>query len=88
MPYKNPEDKRLWEREHRTERNVRRRMKRSPIKGLTARTPAPDPVAGEQRRSGWKGVLAFGAAVAVTAIAVFSGINVPGPQGSSPDIRS
>lgn len=82
MPYKNLEDKRRWEREHRTERNARRRMKRSPINGLSARTPAPDAVSGKQRRIGWKGVLAFGAAVAVAAIAVFSGINVPGPVGS------
>ena len=39
---------------------------------------SPDPVSREQRKSGWKGVLAFGAAVAVFVIAVFSGLNLPG----------
>jgi hypothetical protein len=31
MPYKDPERKRQWEREHREERNVRRRRRRLPV---------------------------------------------------------
>jgi len=31
MPYKNPENKRLWEREHREERNARRRTRSLPV---------------------------------------------------------
>jgi len=88
MPYKNPEDKRKWEQEHREQRNARRRMRRLPMNGLTARTPAPDPVLQEQRKIGRKGVLAFGAAVADVAIAVLSGVSIPGRQGPSPAVSS
>jgi hypothetical protein len=31
MPYKNPEHKRQWEREHREERNARRRTRSLPV---------------------------------------------------------
>jgi hypothetical protein len=31
MPYKNPEHKRQWEREHREERNARRRIRSLPV---------------------------------------------------------
>jgi len=45
MPYKNPEHKRQWEREHREERNARRRKSMSSYSpepsGIDA--PLPDP---------------------------------------------
>ena len=42
MPYKNPEDKRRWEREHREERNARRRAERvgTPIPEVGKSKPA------------------------------------------------
>ena len=63
-------------------------MKRLPMNGLAARTPAPDPASSEQRKCGWAGIIAFGAAVAVVVIVMFSGVNIPGRQGESPDIGS
>ena len=88
MPYKNPEAKRRWECDHREHRNEQRRMRRLQAKNsLTAPKQTPDPVSCEQRKSGWKGIIAFGAAVAVVAIAVFSGVNIPGTEGPS-HIRS
>ena len=46
MPYKNPERKCQWEREHRPQRNARRRMRRLPARSgqPSVSKPAPDPV--------------------------------------------
>ena len=88
MPYKNPERKRQWEREHREQRNEQRRLRRLEVKSSSvAPNAAPDPVSFDQAKSASKGIIAFGAAVAVVAIAVFSGINIPGTEGPS-HIRS
>ncbi len=88
MPYKNPDRKRQWEHEHREQRNEQRRLRRVEVKSSSV-TPnaAPDTVSFDQGKSAWKGIIAFGAAVAVVAIAVFSGINIPGTEGPS-HIRS
>jgi hypothetical protein len=51
MPYKDPERKRQWEREHRAERNARRRVLRKPVekalqnisKATATRTTAEKP---------------------------------------------
>lgn len=87
MPYKNPEHKRQWEREHREQRNEQRRMRCLQSKsGSVLQNPAPDPVSMEQRTSGWKGIMAFGVAVGFFAFAVFSGMNIPSPLGKSPNI--
>ena len=77
MPYKNPERKRQWEREHRSRRNEQRRVRRLQTnEGSVARTPVPDPVSGERRKSGWTGIFAFGAAIALVVIVAFSGIGI------------
>jgi hypothetical protein len=45
MPTKTPERKRQWEREHREQRNARRRMQRLSVgMGPFVREPAPDPI--------------------------------------------
>ena len=45
MPYRNPEDKRRWEREHRQVRNERRRRRRLSTRiSVTVPTVAPDPI--------------------------------------------
>jgi len=88
MPYKNPEDKCQWESQHREQRNEQRRMRRLlSKKNPIPRNPEPDQVSMEQRTSGWKGIIAFGVAVGLVAIA-FSGMNIPSPQAPPPDIRS
>ena len=60
MPYKDPERKRQWEREHRERRNASRRMQRLPARpghqGVSK--PAPDPVPGQEPQSTWKTFLA------------------------------
>jgi len=45
MPYKDPEHKRQWEREHREERNARRRKSSSndPSEPSGIDAPSPDP---------------------------------------------
>jgi len=43
MPYKDPELKRQWEREHREERNARRRKFSSKSEPSNLDTPLPDP---------------------------------------------
>jgi len=44
MPYKNPERKRQWERDHREQRNARRRkMALQPRFVENSQNPAPDP---------------------------------------------
>jgi hypothetical protein len=46
MPYRNPEDKRRWEREHRQERNDRRRKQRLGLQmPEIVPNPMPDPTA-------------------------------------------
>lgn len=67
MPYSDPEAKRRWERDHRQQRNERRRKRR-----LNAGLPVnvqnsmPDPCVGEYPDSGNAG------AVIVLAVVVFS----------------
>jgi len=53
MPYKNPEDKRQWEREHRVERSTRRRVQNAPA-AQVVRNPAPDPVVDQKAKDTWK----------------------------------
>jgi len=42
MPYKDPERKRQWEREHREERNARRRTSTAEIEPSTVKPPRSD----------------------------------------------
>ena len=55
MPYKNPEDKKRWEREHREIRNARRRQSRleRQTSDFVQQTP-PDPVLQQNPKNGWK----------------------------------
>jgi hypothetical protein len=57
MPYKTPEDKRRWEREHRHQRNEQRKKRlAAPIMPILAK-PVPDPVSAQEPESGWKTIL-------------------------------
>lgn len=78
MPYKNPENKRQWEQEHREQRNAQRRqrrlqMQRQPV--IPQR--APDPLIMEASASGWKVLLGFAVAVGIVVLAVLAGVTVP-----------
>jgi ferric-dicitrate binding protein FerR (iron transport regulator) len=74
MPYKNPEDKRRWEREHRKQRNAQRRMQH--LNTTTASfvpKPTPDPPSDQKSTSAWKGILGLAVGLGVVLLAVLSG---------------
>jgi hypothetical protein len=79
MPYKNPEDKRKWEREHREQRNARRRMQRPNARsGYPSITkPAPDPLSNQNPQDTWKNILGWAIGIGVVLLAAFGGVNPP-----------
>jgi ferric-dicitrate binding protein FerR (iron transport regulator) len=79
MPYKDPERKRQWEREHREQRNAGRRMQH-----ITARSgqqsvskPAPDPVSDQESQLTWKTILGWAIGIGVVLLAAIGGVNPP-----------
>ena len=93
MPYKNPERKRQWEREHREQRNAMRRLQRLPARSghasvsnatsdivaalRTRRKPAPDPASDRQPTSGWKVLLGFAVGLGVVLLAAVASVSLP-----------
>jgi hypothetical protein len=77
MPYKNPEDKRRWEREHRQQRNVRRRMHRSD-NAIVSAIPnrAPDPGSDQEPTNGWKLLLGLALGVGGALLGALSGVRL------------
>jgi hypothetical protein len=72
MPYKDPERKRQWEREHREQRNARRRREY-----LVARSkPAHDPPSDQKPKSGLKVLTGLAVGLGVVLLSAFSAINV------------
>jgi hypothetical protein len=65
MPYKDPERKRQWEREHREHRNAGRRVRRLNARSVhqSVSKPAPDPVSVKNRKTHGKQFLAIGIGV-------------------------
>lgn len=84
MPYKDPERKRQWEREHREERNARRRRSVFPAHTpSSAARPAPDPISPQEPGSAWEimaGIIVFALAV---GIALFAAWNKSGAGSDS-----
>jgi hypothetical protein len=78
MPYKNPEDKKQWEREHREIRNARRRQSRvgRPTNHFVQQT-APDPVPRQDSQNGWKILVAIAVGVGFALISAFVGVKLP-----------
>ena len=88
MPYKNPERKHQWEREHREQRNAVRKTQRhnrrsgqhsapKPVIDIVAalrshRKPPPNPVSNEPKSS-WKTILGWALGIGVVVIAIFAG---------------
>jgi hypothetical protein len=78
MPYKNPEDKRQWEREHRKERNARRRKQYfAPRAAPTVQKRPHDPISAQEPKHGWKPILGFAVGLGVVLLAAFAGLNLP-----------
>jgi hypothetical protein len=73
MPYKDPERKRQWEREHREERNARRRRSVFPAHmPSSAARSAPDPISHQEALSAWEviaGIIVFALAVGIALLA-------------------
>ncbi len=86
MPYKDLERKRQWEREHREQRNARRRALRVTPKTKAIPKPAPDPAPSQQPTSGWKDILGLVVGAAILIVAAFAGASISadfGPSGVS-----
>lgn len=90
MPYKDPERKRQWEREHREHRNARRRMG-AQMKFIVS-NPAPDPITDQEPNGAWLVVAAIGIALVVAVglgvLVAWGGARAScdsGPRSHSPD---
>lgn len=82
MPYKDPERKRQWEREHREERNATRRNQRLAGPNLT-----PDPILAQEPSTGWKvaaGIGGLALAVGMALLATWGGASGSGPDSPKP----
>jgi len=73
MPYKNPETKQQWEREHRERRNAQRRQRRLEMRSeLTILKRTPDPIADQQSTGGWELLLGFAIGLGIVLLAAFA----------------
>src|SRR5262249_66795 len=83
MPYKDPERKKQWEREHREERNARRRKEHlsTPSRAMAAK-PTPGPSPHQEPQSAWKAIAALVVGLGVVLLAALAGVPVSGNLGS------
>ena len=78
MPYKNPENKKRWERERREIRHARRRQNHleRQTDDFVCRT-SPDPVSQQNSPNGWKMVAALAVEVGIALVSAFAGVKLP-----------
>ena len=82
MPYKNPEDKQKWEREHRAQRNTQRRNRRSGASHSRAelkRARALGSTSVNDTKSGWKPLVALAIGLGAVVLGLIGGLK-PLPQ--------
>jgi ferric-dicitrate binding protein FerR (iron transport regulator) len=95
MPYKDPERKRQWEREHREQRNARRRTQRldagsgqrtaaKPANAIAAalgsyQKPVLDPASDQKPQGTWKAILGLAVGIGVVLLAALASVTVPMP---------
>ncbi|PYV74208.1 MAG: hypothetical protein DMG96_20805 [Acidobacteria bacterium] len=77
MPYKNPEDKRRWEREHREQRDAQRKKRRLDVKGVPVIPQRPTPTVANETKSGSKMILGL-ARIAAMQKLIASQVNYNG----------
>ena len=83
MPYKDPERKRQWEREHREQRNAKRRMRHSGKRATSiAPNPAPDWIRNQEAKGDWKAILGLAVGFGVVLLAALGGIDPPLQSGT------
>ncbi len=85
MPYKNPEDKRRWEREHREQRNAKRRRRHlgAQMEPIVPKS-APDPIPDQESTNGWKVIIGLAVGFGVVLLAALGGMFVPGTDSRGP----
>ena len=84
MPYRDPERKRQWEREHREQRNAARRKQPLPPRSgqYAVPKPTPDPSSTQQSGDGWKVLGAVVIGLGIALLGAVAGAKVPGgPHG-------
>ena len=77
MPYKNPEDKRRWEREHREQRDAQRKKRRLDVKGVPVIPQRPTPTVANETKSGSKMILGLAIGFGLLLLGAGSGIRTP-----------
>jgi hypothetical protein len=78
MPYKNPEDKQKWERDHREQRNVRRRVHRVDAQsGHVIAQIALDRISDQNPRGTWKAILGWAVGIGVVLLAAIGRAHPP-----------
>jgi hypothetical protein len=84
MPYKDPERKRQWERDHRAQRSAQRKARRNapPVAPIAVSKP-PDPRNGQEGKSFLGTVLQIGASVLVVGLMML-GLIVKGRELECP----
>jgi ferric-dicitrate binding protein FerR (iron transport regulator) len=82
MPYKDPERKRQWEREHREQRNAARRKQRMTEGSGQRVIPRlmADPDSSQQSGNGWKALASIAIGIGVVLLAAVAGVNPPPPD--------
>ena len=81
MPYKNPERKRQWEREHRDQRNARRRALKLIVQPVVPSKAGLDPRQNDQPASGWKVLAGLVVGIGIALVLALAGAGFPGVAG-------
>jgi len=79
MPYKDPQRKRQWEREHREQRNAARRKQPLPPGSGQYAVPRTlhDPISTQQSGDGWKVLASIAVGIGVVLLGALAGVRVP-----------
>ncbi len=83
MPYKDPERKRQWEREHREQRNARRRALRVTAQADTNSTAMLNTHSDQQSTSGWMSVIGLVVGAGIIVLSALARAGFSGQFGSS-----
>ena len=78
MPYKDPERKKQWEREHRHERNARRRQQKASAQ-LRATLPNPPSrlTSSREATSNWRSIGGLVVGLGLVLLAALGAANIP-----------